>query len=52
MYCSDNHTNTIGNFMYTTPVPLQNESKHNDYSMKDDSPPPKVLSVLMIFSDF
>jgi hypothetical protein len=27
----DNCTNTIRNYVYTTPMPLQNESKHNNW---------------------
>jgi hypothetical protein len=33
----DNRTNTIGNYIYTTPMPLQNESKHNNNWIKNDS---------------
>jgi hypothetical protein len=39
----DNRTNTTGNYIYITPMPLQNESKHNDNWIKSDSPQAKIF---------
>jgi hypothetical protein len=39
----DNCTNTIGDYIYTTPMPLQNRSKYNDNWIKNDSPQAKIL---------
>jgi hypothetical protein len=49
-------TNTIGNYIYTTPMPLQNESKHNDNWIKGRQPPRKNTEILirlyLIINDF
>jgi hypothetical protein len=44
----------IGKYIYTTPMLLQNESKHNDNWIKNNSLQAKILKsylFLMIFSD-
>jgi hypothetical protein len=38
MGIDDNWTNMIWNYIYTTPMPLQNESKHNDNRIKGQQP--------------
>jgi hypothetical protein len=49
-------TNTDGNYIQTTPMPLQNESKRNDNRMKERQPPSKnieiLISLYLIINDF
>jgi hypothetical protein len=40
-------TNASGNCIYTTPMPLQNESKRNDKLIKERQSPSKNIEILI-----